>query len=364
MPDPLLPPPTMPAPLTLRTGDGRDLPLSVLDLASVPSGVSHGDALRRSIRLAQHVERLGFQRIWVAEHHGMPQIASSAPDLLMAHLLTATEHIRVGSGGVMLGNHAPLLIAERFATLEALHPGRIDLGLGRAPGTDPRTARALRRDESSLDGQAFVDQLQELRGFVTGELPADHPFAGIRAVPGGPDLMPPMILLGSSGFSAQVAGLLGQRFAFAHHFSSANTVAALDAHRQQFRPSEDLDAPHTIVTVTVICAETDEEAERLSRSLALSIVRLRQGNPSELATPEEAAAHTWTELDRRIAAQFLADQVIGSPATVAAGLQALAARTGADELMVTAAVHDEATHHDSFTRVADVVRASQQVTAG
>lgn len=359
MPDPLLPDPaTDPAALHLVADDGRRVPLSVLDLASVAAGTSHGDALRRTTRLAQHVEALGYQRIWVAEHHNMPQIASSAPDVLAAHLLASTDRIRVGSGGVMLGNHAPLVVAERFATLAALHPGRVDLGLGRAPGTDQRTARALRRDESALDGQAFVDQLHQLRGFVTGQLPPDHPFAGIRAVPGGPDLLPPFVLLGSSGFSAQVAGHLGQRFAFAHHFSAANTLPALELYRSTFRPSDDLEAPHAIVTVTVICAGTDAEAERIAASMALSIVRLRQGRPTELASPEEAAAHDWTDVERRIADGFLADQVIGGPATVEARLRDLLERTAADELMVTGHVHDEVAHRDGYARVAEIARRS------
>lgn len=364
MPDPLLADPTTdPDVLHVVARDGRRVPLSVLDLASVPSGVSHGEALARTTRLAQHVEALGYGRIWVAEHHNMPQIASSAPDVLMAHLLANTERIRVGSGGVMLGNHAPLVIAERFATLSALHPGRVDLGMGRAPGTDPRTARALRRDESALDGQAFVDQLHLLRGFLTGDLPDDHPFAGIRAVPGGPDLVPPFVLLGSSGFSAQVAGHLGQRFAFAHHFSAANTVPALELYRSTFRPSDDLEAPHAIVTATVISADTDDEAERLATSLALSIVRLRQGRPTELPTPDEAAAHEWTEVDRRVADGFLADQIIGGPETVRAGIDDLLARTDADELMVTGYVHDEVAHRDGYARVAELARRGAAAAA-
>jgi luciferase family oxidoreductase group 1 len=257
----------------------------------------------------------------------------------------------------MMGNHAPLVIAERFATLEALHPGRIDLGLGRAPGTDQKTARALRRDESALDGQAFVDQLEELRGFVTGALPEGSRFHGIRAIPGGADLMPPMILLGSSGFSAQVAAHLGQRFAFAHHFSSANTVPALTLYRDRFLPSADLAAPHAIVTVTVICADTEAEAQHLAGSLALAVVRLAQGRPAELATPEEATAHEWTGIERQQAQQFLAGQLIGTPATVVAGLRSLAARTGADELMLTGHIHDEVAHRDGFAKVAETIRA-------
>ena len=328
--------------LTLTVHD-REVPLSLLDLATVPSGSTHAEALRRSVRTARHAERLGFHRFWVAEHHNMPQIASSAPDLLMAHAACGTSSIRIGSGGVMLPNHSPLVVAERFAMLEALHPGRIDLGIGRAPGTDPRTAAALRRDTSALTAEGFLEQLEDVRGHISG-FPDGHPKAGLRAVPGGPELMPPMWLLGSSDFSAQVAAALGQRFAFAHHFASANTVPAMRLYRERFRPSGDLPRPYAMVTVTVICADTDEEAERQSLSLQLAIVRLRQGRPAELASPDEAAAHDWSDLERRHAASFLADQVVGSPATVRRKLTELVERTDAQEVMVSGQLHDEEAH--------------------
>src|SRR5579864_8950574 len=212
------------------------VPLSVLDLAPVPSGSSARVALRHSMELAQHVEQLGFTRYWVAEHHNMPGIASSAPAVLIAHIAEATSTIRVGSGGVMLPNHAPLVVAEQFGMLEALHPGRIDLGIGRAPGTDPATAAALRRSADALSVEDFPEQLLDLIGFFTGEFPDDHPYRAITAVPALGN-MPALWMLGSSGYGAQVAGMLGLPFAFAHHFSADYTQPALKLYRRSFRPS-------------------------------------------------------------------------------------------------------------------------------
>src|SRR6202040_1751903 len=231
----------------------------VLDLAPVGEGSSPSDALQNSVRLAITAERLGYRRHWVAEHHNMPGIASSAPAVLIAHLAAATSTIRVGSGGVMLPNHAPLVVAEQFGMLEALHPGRIDLGIGRAPGTDQFTAAALRRAPEALSADDFPDQLMDLLGYFTGRWPEGHPFAQITAVPGR-GYQPAMWLLGSSGYSAQVAGLLGLPFAFAHHFSPANTLPALALYREHFRPSEALDRPYAMVAAAVVCADTDDRA--------------------------------------------------------------------------------------------------------
>jgi hypothetical protein len=217
--------------------DPRGVPLSVLDLAPVPDGGTAGEALRATTDLARHAERLGYQRFWVAEHHNMPGIASSAPPVLIGHIADATSTMRVGSGGVMLPNHVSLVVAEQFGMLEALHPGRIDLGIGRAPGTDQVTAAALRRSPEALSAEDFPEQLMDLLGFFTGRWPENHPFAQITAVPGRGN-QPAVWLLGSSGYSAQVAGLLGLPFAFAHHFSAANTLPALALYRQHFRPSE------------------------------------------------------------------------------------------------------------------------------
>src|SRR5256714_530891 len=242
-------------------------PLSVLDLAPVATGSSVGEALRNSLALARHVERLGYRRHWVAEHHNMPGIASSAPAVLIAHLASVTSTIRVGSGGVMLPNHQPLVIAEQFGTLEALHPGRIDLGIGRAPGTDPVTAHALRR-AASPSADDLPQQLAELLAFFAGTFPR------ITAVPGAGQ-QPAVWLLGSSDFSARLAGELGLPFSFAHHFMPMNTLAALDIYRRHFRPSEILAEPYAMVGVAVVCAETDEQARWIHGPAALSFLRLR-----------------------------------------------------------------------------------------
>ena len=241
----------------------EQVPLSVLDLAPVTDGGNAGDALRATIDLARHAERLGFRRFWVAEHHNMPGIASSAPPVLIGHIADATTTMRVGSGGVMLPNHVSLVVAEQFGMLEALHPGRIDLGIGRAPGTDQVTAAALRRSPEALSADDFPDQLMDLLGFFTGRWPEGHPFAQITAVPGRGH-QPAMWLLGSSGYSAQVAGLLGLPFAFAHHFSPANTLPALALYRSHFRPSEALDRPYAMVAAAVVCADTDDRARWLA----------------------------------------------------------------------------------------------------
>ncbi len=325
------------------------LRLSVLDLAPVPSGASAGVALRNSIDLAQHVERLGYYRYWVAEHHNMPGIASSAPAVLIGHIASATHTLRVGSGGVMLENHAALTIAEQFGMLEAFHPGRIDLGIGRAPGTDQLTAAALRRTaEISADG--FPENLGDLIAFFHGTFPPDHPYSRITAVPARNNV-PDLWLLGSSGYSAQVAGMLGLPFAFAHHFSPANTLPALQLYRSQFRPSAYLSEPYVLIAVQVVCADTDEEAVRLAEPSALSFVKLRQGHPGQLPSPEEVAAYPYTDLEREAIRQRQADQVMGSPETVRRGLTELQARTNADELMLTTVVYDHADRLRSYELV-------------
>jgi luciferase family oxidoreductase group 1 len=327
-------------------------PLSVLDLAPIPDGGSAGGALRATIELARQVERLGFTRFWVAEHHGMPGIASSSPPVLIGHIAAATSVIRVGSGGVMLPNHTSLVVAEQFGMLEALHPGRIDLGIGRAPGTDQATAAALRH----RGPDDFPRQLTDLLGFFTGQWPAGHPYASVHAVPGegnGPD----MWLLGSSGYSAQVAGALGLPFAFAHHFMPANTIPALALYRESFRPSETLDAPHAMVAAAVVCAETDERARFLAGAGALSFLRLRQGRPGRIPAPEEAAAYPYSDLERAFIADRQSTQHIGAPDTVRAGLEDLIKRTEADELMITTQTHDPADRLRSFELVAAAARA-------
>jgi luciferase family oxidoreductase group 1 len=324
------------------------VPLSVLDLAPIPEGGTAGQALRATIELARETERLGFNRFWVAEHHGMPGIASSSPPVLIAHIAEATERIRVGSGGVMLPNHPSLVVAEQFGMLEALHPGRIDLGIGRAPGTDQATAAALRH----RGPDEFPRQLTDLLGFFTGEWPAGHQYATVRAVPGegnGPD----MWLLGSSGYSAQVAGMLGLPFAFAHHFMPSNTLPALALYRESFRPSATLDRPHAMVAAAVICAESEERARYLAGPSALSFLRLRQGRPGQVPTPEEAAAYPYNDLEQAFIADRRSTQYIGSPDAVRSGLEDLVKRTEADELMITTQTHDPADRLRSFQLLAE-----------
>jgi luciferase family oxidoreductase group 1 len=330
-----------------------DVAWSVLDLAPVAEGSDVGQALRNSIDLAQRAERLGYGRYWVAEHHNMPGIASSAPAVLLAHLASVTDTMRLGSGGVMLPNHAPLVVAEQFGMLEALHPGRIDLGIGRAPGTDQLTALALRRSVEALQADDFPSQLRDLIDFFSGEFPADHPFRQITAVPGRGN-QPALWLLGSSGYSAQVAGILGLPFSFAHHFSAQNTEPALALYREHFRPSAVLDEPYAMIGVSVLAAETDERAHWLAGSGRLSFVRLRQGRPGRFPSPEEAAAHVFTATDRALLEHWTASAVVGAPATVARELDDLVARTGAQELMVTTLCHDHADRVRSYEIVAEL----------
>jgi luciferase family oxidoreductase group 1 len=318
------------------------VPLSVLDLATVWSGRSHTDAVRASIELAREVEQLGFERFWLAEHHNMSSVASSAPAVLIAAVAAATTHIRVGSGGVMLPNHPPLVIAEQFGTLEALYPGRIDLGIGRAPGTDPRTAAALRRGPDALGAEDFPRELGELLAFFRGTFPEGHRYRSITAVPGAGD-GPPIWLLGSSDFSAQLAGLLGLPFAFAHHFSPDNTQTAMQRYRQRFTPSDALTEPHSMITVQVVCADTDDEAITLAEPSALGFARVRLGGLREpLPSPEEVATHEWSEPELAVRRQRLAGQAIGSPATVHRVLTELLELSAADELMITTPVYDAA----------------------
>jgi luciferase family oxidoreductase group 1 len=336
-----------------------DVPFSVLDLSPVAAGTTSGQALRQTTELARRTEELGYRRFWVAEHHNMPAIASSAPAVLIAHLAAATTTIRVGSGGVMLPNHAPLVVAEQFGTLEALHPGRIDLGIGRAPGTDQLTALALRRTMEGLSAEAFPQELMDLIEFFTGE----NPSARITATPGQGD-MPAIWLLGSSGFSAQLAGMLGLPFSFAHHFSAANTVPALALYREHFRPSRWGQRPQAMVAVSAICADTDERAQWLAGPAALSFLQLRAGAPQPLASPEDAAAYPYTESDRAFARQRTDGQAIGSPETVRRELAGLLARTGADELMLTTMVYDIEDRIRSFELIAEKVAGGLRKPAG
>jgi luciferase family oxidoreductase group 1 len=321
--------------------------LSVLDLASVGQGSTPADALGHSVDLARLAERVGYERVWVAEHHNMPGIASSSPPVLIAHLAASTSTIRIGAGGVMLPNHAPLVVAEQFGMLEALHPGRIDLGIGRAPGTDPVTAAALRRNPGAIGADDFPEQLRDLLTFFAGTHPQ------ITAVPGR-GYRPALWMLGSSGFSAQVAGLLGLPFSFAHHFASHATDAALEVYRSDFRPSDELERPYVMLGVPVICAETPEQARWLAGPSSLSFVRLRQGRPTQLPTPEEAAEYAFTPMEKELLRTWTAPLIVGDPTTVRQGLEDLAARTGADELMIVTMVHGHADRMRSYELVAEL----------
>jgi luciferase family oxidoreductase group 1 len=335
---------------------GAEVPLSILDLATVGEGYTPSQALVATTELAQRAEEWGYLRFWVAEHHGMPGVASSSPAVLLAHLGARTSRIRLGSGGVMLPNHAPLVIAEQFGLLHALHPGRIDLGLGRAPGTDPATARALRRGAGLEAADEFPQQLSELLHFLDADFPPGHLYERLKAVPGEASApgsgRPPVWLLGSSGFSAQLAGRLGLPFAFAHHFSGANTIPALDLYRESFRPSEALSEPYALIGVGVVAADDEREARRLAGSGALAMLRLRSGRPGLVPTPEQAEAYPYSELEREFVDAWLSNVVVGDPEQVRAGLQELRKRTGADELMVTSNIHGHAARRRSYELVA------------
>jgi luciferase family oxidoreductase group 1 len=312
----------------------RSIPLNVLDLANRPAGGSNADAVAGTVRLAQAAERLGYERFWVAEHHGMPAIASSAPAVLIAGIAAATERIRVGSGGVMLPNHAPLVVAEQFGTLRALYGDRIDLGIGRAPGTDGATAMALRRSQEGLGVDDFPQQLLDLFGFFYGGMSDANPLHGITAVPGLGDA-PQIWLLGSSGYSAQVAAALGLPFAFAHHFAGENTEAALDLYRSRFEPSDTLTEPHTMIAVNVISDEDPETVRALSLPGQLSFLRMRRGLKPEPVSVEEALAYEFSPMEEEFIASRNARQAIGTPDEVKTRLDALLASTGTDELMIS-----------------------------
>ncbi|MEE4593841.1 LLM class flavin-dependent oxidoreductase [Streptomyces sp. DSM 41524] len=351
-------------PIRARPLGSAPVPLSVLDLATVGSGVTAAEALRTTTELARLAERRGFQRFWVAEHHSMPGVASSSPAVILAHLAAHTERIRLGSGGVMLPNHAPLVIAEQFGTLEALAPGRVDLGLGRAPGTDGATAAALRRTERLREGaDDFPQQLAELTRFLDDDFPDGHRYARIHAVPGPVQGTvpggvqsadrPSVWLLGSSGFSARLAGMLGLPFSFAHHFSAANTVPALDLYRETFRPSAVLDKPYASIGVSAFAAEDEKEAHRQVLTGALAMIRLRTGRPGLVPTPEEAEGYEFNEIERDFINSWLANVEYGSPDQVREGLDGLIKRTGADEVKITANAHGRAARLRSYELIAD-----------
>ena len=329
-------------------------PLSVLDLSPLSAGSTGAQALRNSVDLARHVDGLGYTRYWVSEHHNLPSVMSSSPEVLLGHLADASTRMRVGSGGIMLPNHAPLRIVEAFRTLEALHPGRIDLGLGRAPGSDGRAALALRRTRAPGGGDEFPELLEELLALGgKAVFPANHPLRNVRALPDDVPL-PPVWLLGSSDYGARLAARLGFGFAFAHHFSADWLLPATQAYRQGFQPSLiGLPRPHLIVTVSALVAGTDAEADRLGASLDLMAVRRATGQFLPIASPEEAAAYPYTPQERRFVEDFRTKVFVGSAASVRARLEELVAVASADELMVSTIAHDHAARRRSYELLAE-----------
>ena len=327
---------------------GKELAVSVLDLVGMRPGEHAGRAIARSVELAQHVERLGYRRYWLAEHHSIAGLACSATAVLIGHVAAATKTIRVGSGGIMLPNHAPLVVAEQFGTLEAIYPGRIDLGLGRAPGGDFATMRALRRDLNQ-SGDDFPALLEELRTYLGPEKPGQ----AVRAIPGQGSNVP-ITLLGSSGFSAQLAAMLGLPFAFAAHFAPDYLYTAAQMYRDRFQPSATLQQPHLIVGVPVIAAETDAIARRLFTTPQQRFLQLIRNRPVELLPPVDSMEPLWQEWERATVESKLGAAIVGSDATVKAGMQKLVQETGADELIVVTDTFEPEARLQSYEHVARI----------
>jgi luciferase family oxidoreductase group 1 len=321
------------------------VPLSVLDLAPIVAGGDAAQSFHRSLDLARHAERWGYRRYWLAEHHGMPGIASAATAVVIGHVAAGTSSIRVGAGGIMLPNHSPLVIAEQFGTLASLFPGRIDLGLGRAPGSDPVTARALRRSPMAAD--IFPDDVVELMAYFQPPRPGQ----AVRAVPGA-GLDVPIWMLGSSLFGAQLAAELGLPFAFASHFAPAALMPALELYRSRFRPSARLERPHVMLGANLFAADTDGEARRLFSSLQQAFVNLRRGHPGPLPPPDEHFADRLSPGDARLIDEMLSCSMVGSATTVRRELEAFASRTGADELMLAGQIYDHEARLRSYQLVA------------
>jgi luciferase family oxidoreductase group 1 len=326
----------------------RDIPLSVLDLATVSDGRTSTEALAETTAFARRADELGYLRFWVAEHHNMPTVASTSPPVLMAHLAAVTDRIRLGSGGVMLPNHAPLVVAEQFALLEALHPGRIDLGVGRAPGTDGATALALRRSPDNLDAEDFPRNLIDVMGLL-GDRRAERGLWNRFAATPVATSTPEIVLLGSSGFSAQLAGMLGLPFAFAHHFDMGGTLQAVEIYQRHFEPSAVLERPYTIVSASVLCATDHDRANWLANPAQLRRYGMRTGRLYPLLAPEDAARHP--EMDAANA--MTSYRIVGTPDEVVAGLDRLAAATDASELMLHTATYSLADRLASIELVAE-----------
>ncbi|MES2585154.1 MAG: LLM class flavin-dependent oxidoreductase [Pseudomonadota bacterium] len=324
------------------------IPFSVLDLSPITEGSDAAQSFRNTLDLARHAERLGFKRYWLAEHHGMPGIGSAATAVLIGHVAGGTSTIRVGAGGIMLPNHSPLVIAEQFGTLESLYPGRIDLGLGRAPGSDQMTARALRRNLAS-DADEFPQDVAELIDFM-----ADQPQQKVRAVP-GTGLKVPVWILGSSLFGAQLAAMMGLPYAFASHFAPAQMMDAIDLYRARFKPSAQLAKPHVMLGFNVFAADTDEEAQILATSMQQAFVNLRSGRPARLPPPKPGYAEQVGPAEQALLRSVLSCTAIGSAATIRKGLQDFVARTGADELMITSQMFDHTARKHSYALAAQAM---------
>jgi luciferase family oxidoreductase group 1 len=324
------------------------IPLSVLDLAPITEGSDAATSFRNSLSLAQHAERLGYRRFWLAEHHGMPGIASAATAVLIGHIAGGTRTIRVGAGGIMLPNHSPLVIAEQFGTLESLYPGRIDLGLGRAPGSDQATSRALRRDLAS-DPDGFPRDVVELMDFLS-----DEPRQAVRAVP-GTGLKVPVWILGSSLFGAQLAAMLGLPYAFASHFAPGQMMQAIALYRATFKPSQQLDKPYVMLGFNVFAADTDDVAKLLATAMQQAFVNLRTGRPGRLQPPVPGYLEALPAPARAMLDEVLACSAIGSPDTVRREMQAFVGRTGADELMVTSQIFDHQARLHSYALTAEAM---------
>lgn len=333
-------------PINRPTKSINEIPFSVLDLAPIVQGGTPGQSFQHSIELAQLTEKLGYKRYWLAEHHNMPGIASSATSLVIGHIAAHTSTIRVGSGGIMLPNHSPLVITEQFGTLEAMFPGRIDLGLGRAPGTDQRTAHAL-RGANYTNGDEFPEQLEQLQAYFQGSGP-------VRAIPGeGANI--PIWLLGSSGFSARLSAQLGMPFAFASHFSPDNTLPALKLYYENFQASEDYKEPYAMVAVNIIAADTDEEAEFLSTSIKQNFLNMMRNTPSQLQPPVKNLDELMSPYEKAVLEKQLSSTIIGSPTTVKNKLESFLDETKADEIMVSTMVYDHNARLYSHQLVSEII---------
>jgi luciferase family oxidoreductase group 1 len=338
--------------MSISSSKGIPVSISVLDLAPIVAGGTAAQAFQNSLDLARHAEQWGYRRFWLAEHHSMPGVASSATSILIGHIASGTKTIRVGSGGIMLPNHAPLVIAEQFGTLESLYPGRIDLGLGRAPGSDMRTARALRRTLGQ-SGDDFPELLEELRSYLDPSLEPYMP--GVRAIPGeGLDI--PIWLLGSSGFSAQLAGRLGLPFAFASHFAPDYLLPALEIYRRSFQPSSALQQPHVMIGINVVAADTVAEARRLATSAFQQFLNIIRGRTGQLQPPVDSMEGLWNDQEREAVERMLRYAIIGDRDTIRDRLPAILAETQADEIIVAAQIYDHAARLRSYQILAEVVR--------